>query len=250
MIIALVLRSGGEFTSDHVRWLVQQLPLDQRIVCFSDIKIDGVEIIPLEYNWPGWWSKMELFNPDGICGNEDIFYLDLDTVVVGDISDFCSQKMFVALQDTFEITRKSKSFGAGLMYIPASIKKKVWDKWIKNPELHIKECTTAEKWGDQGFLSSVLEADKWQKILPNYVVGYKSDVMRKFSVMEKIKLRIEIIIRKVRRKSLKSRHKDFLRFRGDGNVPKEAKIIYFHGKPRPWEIDEPWIPPFERKCER
>nr|WP_145924153.1 hypothetical protein [Halomonas elongata] len=36
---------------------------------------------PLAHGWPGWWSKLELFRPHG----GDLLYLDLDTVVRGDL---------------------------------------------------------------------------------------------------------------------------------------------------------------------
>jgi hypothetical protein len=47
----------------------------------NDMKADvPVEKIPLRYNWPGWWSKMELHRPDLPEGLT--LYLDLDSHVI------------------------------------------------------------------------------------------------------------------------------------------------------------------------
>ncbi|EFO2868674.1 hypothetical protein IH240_004512, partial [Escherichia coli] len=73
----------------HAQWLHRQIR-GIRSVCLTDAEhIEGVETAPLFYNWPGWWAKMELFNPDHpVIGKEDLFYLDIDTVITGDLHEF------------------------------------------------------------------------------------------------------------------------------------------------------------------
>jgi hypothetical protein len=41
------------------------------------------ELIPLKWNYPGWWSKIELHRPDLPCGRT--LYMDLDTTIVGSL---------------------------------------------------------------------------------------------------------------------------------------------------------------------
>ena len=88
MKIALVLRSGGDYNASDVQWLVNQLPKDYEIICLTDLKclhVPGVKVVPLINQWQkcrGWWAKIELFRPDI---TDDLFYLDLDTVIAGDI---------------------------------------------------------------------------------------------------------------------------------------------------------------------
>ena len=55
-----------------------------RFVCLSDVPIKDVETVPLKHDWPGWWSKMALFDP-AIEG--DIFCTDLDNVFLGPLDD-------------------------------------------------------------------------------------------------------------------------------------------------------------------
>lgn len=39
--------------------------------------------IPLHHDWPGWWSKIELFRPDlPFDEGERLLYLDLDTLII------------------------------------------------------------------------------------------------------------------------------------------------------------------------
>lgn len=87
MTFACVLRSGGVYTADWVLRLQRQIHAylrPDRFVCLTDMDVP-CEKIPLAHDWPGWWSKMELHRPglfDGL-----VFYLDLDTVVIGDIRE-------------------------------------------------------------------------------------------------------------------------------------------------------------------
>ena len=47
----------------------------------ANIKGEKIELIN---NWPGWWSKIELFRPDLPSGI--ILYLDLDTTIINDLT--------------------------------------------------------------------------------------------------------------------------------------------------------------------
>ncbi|KKK78135.1 hypothetical protein LCGC14_2846620, partial [marine sediment metagenome] len=69
-----------------VRWVKRlrnmvsrNLPIPHRFVCLSNVE-GPCERIPLLHNWPGYWSKIELFRP-GIF-EDRVLYLDLDLVVL------------------------------------------------------------------------------------------------------------------------------------------------------------------------
>lgn len=47
-----VLRSGGDYGPEHVRWLSKQVP---DLVCLSDVWVDNVETVRMRYGFPGWW---------------------------------------------------------------------------------------------------------------------------------------------------------------------------------------------------
>jgi hypothetical protein len=157
-----VLRSGGEYKPWHVQRLAKQVP---GLVCFSDVPIDGVKCIPLSQGWPGWWSKMELFGP-GIDG--DILHIDLDTTV-RNIEPFLKVGKTTLLSDFYF----SNYLASGLMYIKQSDKNHVYREFLKNPQGIMAKYTKPPLIGDQGFLNSVLKAQRWQDVLPGRVVSYK-----------------------------------------------------------------------------
>ncbi len=44
------------------------------------------------------------------------------------------------------------------------------------PKKNMHECQTEDKWGDQGFLGSVMKPVLWQDIIPGSVVSYKCHI--------------------------------------------------------------------------
>ena len=148
-----VLRSGGEYGPEHVQWLARQVP---GIVCLSDVDVPGIEVVPLEYNWPGWWSKTELFS-GSIAG--DLMFYDLDTVVLKPLE----------MPDRTTVLRdfcKPSRMGSGLMYIAEQDKDVVWNAWLEDPAGHMARCGRR---GDQMFLDRYIgSAQKWQDIAAVY----------------------------------------------------------------------------------
>lgn len=140
MIKACVLRSGGDFLPCHVKWLARQVP---GLVCISDVPVEGVETIPLQYGWPGWWAKLEMFGPL-LVG--DVMMFDLDTVVL-------------SVPDEPEETTVLRDFnfpdlmGSGFMYVKQADRERIWADWIQDPEGHMKANQRWPNWGDQGYLN-------------------------------------------------------------------------------------------------
>ncbi|WP_193184168.1 tetratricopeptide repeat protein [Nisaea sediminum] len=87
------VKHGTKYGPDYVNRLFsmvrRHLPGNWRFVCYTDdprglrpevrvIDISGIQI-------RGWWTKLALFDPNLPVADPTIFYLDLDTVVVGDL---------------------------------------------------------------------------------------------------------------------------------------------------------------------
>ena len=90
--VACVLRSGGRYDATWAaklnRGVARHLTIPHRFICLTDmdreVEAEGVEVVTLPDGWPGWWSKISLWNPQiGLTG--PVLYLDLDTVVVGSL---------------------------------------------------------------------------------------------------------------------------------------------------------------------
>ncbi len=150
-----VLRSGGDYLPEHVQRLAAMVP---GLVALSDVPIDGVPTIPLAYDWPGWWAKMELFRPD-IAGH--VFYADLDTTILRMPAMPMRDTVLTDFGDPMVI-------GSGLMFVTAATRAKIWRDWIRCPEAHMERH---RKWpaGDQGFLLPYLrDAARWQRLARVY----------------------------------------------------------------------------------
>ena len=190
MKVACVLRESHEFKVDHVYALADSILAHNKaeIVCLTnaDINHPAVQKIPLKYNWPKWWSKLEVFD---LCRGPTL-YLDLDTVVVGKLPPISMD--FTMLKDVY----KEGGFGSGVMSWQQS-PLHVYNKFKTNPQLYMNNYATRDKWGDQDFIKDHL--------------GFKPDTFGSEF------------------KSYKAQCRDY--------VPDGTKVVYFHGKPRPWDVE-------------
>lgn len=220
MLIVSVLKCSKEFTPKHAQWLHRQFKGIPSI-CLTDAdNIPGVNTTPLLYNWPGWWSKIELFNPNHpVLGDQDLLYFDVDVVVTGDIHIFEAAKKFTMLREFNHASRVNSS----IMMIPASIKKTIWEQFIIDPEQIMRNCQTEDKWGDQGFLGSIIKPALWQDIIPGSIVSYKCDIATPSMIGFNASLASES---------------------ATGKVPDNVAVVCFHGSPRPWRTGFDWVPSF------
>jgi hypothetical protein len=95
---------------------------------------------------------------------------------------------------------RARGLQSSLMYIPEQYRTSVWNEWITKPEYWIANT----RHGDQGFIERhwLRIARRWQDLLPGQAVSYKVHV------------------------------------RPENKVPDGARVVCFHGRPRPWDIPE------------
>lgn len=180
MQVMLVLKSGGIYTPKHVDVLAKQIlsnsPRHIPVRCLTDVKslLDDSWLEyacqPLLYNFPGWWSKMEIFRPD-IKG--DILYFDLDTVVLASLRDIAKVDKLTLLRDFYrDGTRRPEGLGSGMMFLPEADRVEVWNAFTANPKRAMMECATG---GDQMFLERfyLQKAQRWQDVVPGQIASYK-----------------------------------------------------------------------------
>jgi len=193
------LRTGGEYLPLHVQALKRQIDehlAQHEFVCLSDVPVPGVECIPLNYDWPGWWSKLELFRPD-LRGT--ILFFDLDTVIVGPLEQIAAVTRLTLLRDFYRDGapgHQSEGLGSGLMLLPEADRMMPWIEWSRDPRAVMARCPG----GDQRFLEGIYfhRADRWQDVVEG-VVSWK------------------------------------VHSRQD-TLPKGARVVCFHGQPRPWAV--------------
>jgi hypothetical protein len=178
--IVLVLKKGGDFHFSDVELLARHIEkywdVDEQlnIICLTDIietpcNIAGVQCIPLEYGWKGWWSKLELFKP-AMEQYRPFIYFDLDTAVVGNLSRIMpkviERDLFIGIEDFY----RPGKYANAMMWIPKNNEKvkRVWNRWISDPVLHMKLHK-----GDMQFIGATVSADQYWQRFTNCISSFK-----------------------------------------------------------------------------
>lgn len=205
LTVACVYKPGGGFTDDYVyrmqKSLQQHLHTEHEFVCLTNVPLRGVKTIPLIDGYLTWWNKLQLFRKGLFPGR--VVYLDLDTMIVGDVTDiFTHPAPFIALSD---FLRPQYMASAYMAWNGDEDYSRLFTRFAPHMEVRYM---THDKWGDQGFIAEHLGVPyvAIQSLFPGRIVHYKSHI-------------------RGWKKEL------------SGIVPKGASIVCFSGKPRPHEIN-------------
>lgn len=129
----------------------------------------------------------------------DFLFVDLDTVITGWLNDILAVRKLTLLRDFYRDGKKLKEgLGGGLMYLPDESRAQVWNYWKTQPQLHMRMYPRGDQFLFERFFLNT--ADRWQDVVPDQVVSYKVHCQN--------------------------------------GVPPDARVICFHGKPRPWEVGQ------------
>lgn len=173
--VVCVLKSGGVYDYKYVNSLANSVKsnVTEKIsfVCLTDAP-DGMdrslvdEIVPLTDGMPKWWSKIELFKA-GLFDGYRVFFLDLDTVVVGNIDHILKcETEFMALKDFYG----HYTMGSGLMMWDGDAVPPVYTRFMVDPARIIRNTVG----GDQVFIGdTVSRLEYFQDVFPGEIVSYK-----------------------------------------------------------------------------
>lgn len=176
--VACVLRSGGIYTPEHVRILEamvsRNLDSIDRFVCLTDLALDlpHVEPIKLHHNWPGTWSKLELFRPIFDEG-ERILYIDLSTVICGNLAGIARQTApFIAVSSsTRRLSSEVLMWTGGDTAGESTCLGEVYRRFARNPRL---EMTDGQRI-DLVIAGYAMYPDYWTDLVPGQVVSWSAD---------------------------------------------------------------------------
>ena len=203
--VICVCKSGGIYDAEWVRKLRdgvnRNLSIKHRFRCLSDIEVP-CERIELKHDWPSWWAKIELFRPGVIdCPT---LYLDLDTVVTGPLDPVLEVPTDFAMLRNFW---DEEMVGSGVMWFGDNVPHGVYTKFAKQAQAyieHYRRNASGPYVGDQAFIWDTLnrEVEHINDYLPG-IYSYKMHCKK--------------------------------------YLPKDSKLVCFHGEPRPTEVKTEWM---------
>ncbi|MDB4726530.1 hypothetical protein OAF54_03745, partial [bacterium] len=205
LTVLCVYQPSAVYTPEYVLNLqdavASHLPAQHQFVCMTELPIPGVPCIKLDKGWPGWWSKMEMFAPD-MEKYGRILYIDLDTVITGDISDIAGYD-----GDAPAIVRDFIHGGPSqsILSYRAEQFDHVWKIFSMAPERWMEDGDKMRppNFGDQIMMNEVqhpFEFNYWQDLLPGQIISYRLDC-KKSNVID--------------------------------ILPDDARMISFHGRDKP-----------------
>jgi len=135
-----------------------------RFICLTDTSSEPDDI-PLEHDWPKWWSKMELFRPGLFSG--PVLYVDLDTLPVGDLSQIAGYRGPLAMLSDFY--KPSRAQSGVMAFTPGPVTEGLWEMWIANTAMQIHRYR-----GDGEWLHAHCGPDRLQELFPGQIVSLKT----------------------------------------------------------------------------
>lgn len=154
--VICILKSGGIYDASWVAKLQRAVDRNitgpHRFYCMSDVDVP-CERVALSNDWPGWWSKLEMFRAGVIDG--PTLYLDLDTAITGPLNGIFDIPSDFAMLRSFANPNQPAS---GVMLFN-SVPHQVYEKFAKQPDAYIAHYERSRHGayvGDQAFISDTV----------------------------------------------------------------------------------------------
>lgn len=208
----VTLKSGGDFKPFDAISLCRQVKrhlfVPHEFICMTDMEIDHpwVKSIPLKDGHPGWWSMVEMFRNPGPA-----ILSGLDMLVIG-----CLDRLAEAARTCPE----------NVFYMTRPIQKKFqWPgHWRSGLQVYN---------GDWSWLYEKFDFDKATK----YHRGEEDYTQANLK-----KRGIEIrAVQDIYGNGSAGMYSYKFNCRDRGIYPGDARIIFFHGRPRPCEVGDQWV---------
>jgi len=161
-------RYGPEYVNRLASMVARHSTRPHRFLCLTDDPI-GVECETayVGTDLPGWWAKLVLFKPHPELVGQRVVFLDLDTVIVGNVDFLLDYRgPFAILQDFYW----PKKYGSAIMSIEAGFGQQVWELF--------KAKEIGRYPGDQEWIQRhISHPDLWQDLAPKKIASYKVDIL-------------------------------------------------------------------------
>ena len=163
---------GRDYTANDVHRLFQSVEkyIDRpfSFYCLTNqvtADVPGTKIM-LKHNWPGWWSKVELFRDDLPAGRT--LYMDLDSNAVSGLGPILDTPGDLVMFNTRVAKHKAiRSHGlvaryqaATMLFNPGSLSW-VYDKFEKDPETYMADYRSEQDMYGEWIPNQPCFPDKW-----------------------------------------------------------------------------------------
>lgn len=208
LTVVCVYSRGSGFTDEYVTRLrdaVQKhCSAPHRFVCITNHELPGIETIKRAKAWKGWWIKLELFRQGLFDG--PVVYFDLDTLILGDITDILTYPHDFSTCSNWKSGRKATHMSSAVM---------AWDGREDlshvfhsfHPSMIHEYEQSWERWGDQARIAETINRP-WQSLLeifPDRLIHYKTHILGPTK-------------------------------NPNAQIPEKASIVCLSGRPRPHEL--------------
>jgi len=173
MTVVVCIKVGKKYGPEYVNRLYYAVEryttAEYRFLCLTDDPA-GLECdwAPIETDLPGWWAKLVLFKPHSWLARRRVVYLDLDTVIVGNIDLLFTYQGPLAIATNWNDPREYASL---LMNIGPDVGTHIWDRFQYDPKEYMQYYKGR---GDQGWISDTYEhADLIDDLYPRLLGSYK-----------------------------------------------------------------------------
>lgn len=196
----ICVQSGVKYKEEFVNKLRNSVARNLSIPHTFTVLRD--EDVKEEDRWGGWWSKINLFNPEytnkGLC-----LYLDLDVVITGSLDDLvaCQTHKAMTIIKNFSMNIAHCAYNSSAMLWQAGDPRvvRIYEQFKKNPGM-VKDVLH----GDQCWVWRTLKDDA--AVFPKPLVcSYKYDC------------------------------------RAPKGLPIHTRVVVFHGSPDPNEVNDEWV---------
>jgi len=168
-----------EYVTNLKRMVARNTTIPHHFICFSDKKIKGVETRILKKGFDGWWNKLQLFDVSNNLPSENVVYLDLDTVITGNIDWLLKHRgIIMGIEDVGSVNKHQPHlkgrFQSAVMTWDYYLGHSIWSTFMADRE---KVMNTFR--GDGEYLNYVipeLGRDLVQNKYPGRVLSYKYQV--------------------------------------------------------------------------
>lgn len=196
---------GPEYVARLKRGVERNLTVPHRFICFADDVSrvpEGIEARPLiSPSWAGCLPKLYVYSPQARLQGRVLLF-DLDNVITGSLDDMASFDGPMAVRAALPMYDQGERVADGDMIGFEAGSKTAQKLWDKfASDPNGAALSTGGR--ERFFIRETVEPDLWQDIVPGQVFSYKQHC--------KVKL------------------------------PRNARIVSFHGNPRPHVVNHKWV---------